>query len=38
MGPALQEAGITYLPTLSDFRRALVRLGMRRNGSGAAGS
>ena len=34
LGSVLQEAGVTYLPSLGDFRRALVRLSHRRNGKG----
>jgi DNA-binding transcriptional MerR regulator/methylmalonyl-CoA mutase cobalamin-binding subunit len=34
LGAALTEAGVTYLPTLADFRKALVRLSHRRNGNG----
>lgn len=34
LGSTLKDAGVTYLPTLADFRRALLRLGPRRNGNG----
>jgi MerR family transcriptional regulator, light-induced transcriptional regulator len=34
LGTAMADAGVTYLPTLADFRKALVRLSGRRNGNG----
>jgi len=34
LGTEMANAGVTYLPTLADFRKALVRLSGRRNGNG----